>query len=50
MNGTGSRTKNFLSALDPKLADLRDRLYEKAHDASVAAGNLGAEWGDEVRP
>jgi L-ribulokinase len=40
----GLPDKEFLTLLDPKLADLRDRLYTKAHDASVAAGTLCAEW------
>lgn len=40
----GLPDKEFLALLDPALADLRDRLYEKAHDATVAAGRLGAEW------
>ncbi|HEY8993114.1 MAG TPA: ribulokinase [Lacunisphaera sp.] len=40
----GLPDKEFLALLDPKLADLRDRLYEKAHDASESAGNLSAEW------
>ncbi|MES2697850.1 MAG: ribulokinase [Verrucomicrobiota bacterium] len=40
----GLPDKEFLTLLDPKLADLRDRLYEKAHDATVPAGQLGAEW------
>ena len=40
----GLPDKEFLSLLDPKLADLRDRLYETAHDASHAAGTLCAEW------
>lgn len=35
----------FLSMLDPRLADLRrSRLYETAHDANTAAGQLGDEW------
>jgi L-ribulokinase len=34
----------FLTALDPKLAGLRDRLYTKAYDATTAAGALCAEW------
>jgi len=38
----------FLTALDPQLAALRDRLYEKAHDASVAAGKLCPEWADKL--
>ena len=40
----GLPDKEFLSALDPKLAALRDRLYDKAHDASVSAGRLCPEW------
>jgi L-ribulokinase len=40
----GLPDKEFLALLDPKLADLRDRLYEKAHDASESAGNLSPEW------
>lgn len=40
----GLPDKEFLGMLDPKLADLRDRLYEQAHDASTPAGQLGAEW------
>src|SRR5690606_13903865 len=40
----GLPDKEFLTMLDPKLADLRDRLYERAYDASEKAGNLCAEW------
>jgi L-ribulokinase len=40
----GLPDKKFLALLDPQLADLRDRLYEKAHDASESAGNLSPEW------
>ncbi len=40
----GLPDKEFLALLDPKLADLRDRLYEKAHDATTAAGALCPEW------
>ncbi len=40
----GLPDKEFLAMLDPKLAELRDRLYEKAHDASQAAGRLCKEW------
>jgi len=40
----GLPDKEFLSMLDPKLADLRDRLYEKAYDASEKAGELCEEW------
>jgi L-ribulokinase len=40
----GLPDEEFLARLDPKLARLRPRLYTKAHDASVAAGTLCAEW------
>lgn len=40
----GLPDKEFLALLDPKLADLRDRLYEKAWDATVAAGTLCPAW------
>jgi L-ribulokinase len=40
----GLPDKTFLELLDPKLAALRDRLYERAHDATVPAGILCAEW------
>lgn len=40
----GLPDKEFLALLDPKLADLRDRLYEVANDATVPAGKLCAEW------
>ena len=40
----GLPDKKFLKLLDPKLAQLRDRLYERAHDASEAAGRLSPEW------
>ena len=40
----GLPDKEFLTQLDPALADLRDRLYTEAHDATVAAGTLCAAW------
>jgi len=40
----GLPDKKFLTLLHPKLAALRDRLYDQAHDATVAAGTLSAEW------
>ena len=44
----GLPDKEFLSLLDPKLAGLRDRLYTKAHDATVPAGLLCAEWATKL--
>ncbi len=44
----GLPDKEFLSALDPRLAGLRDRLYDKAFDASTPAGTLGADWAQKL--
>ena len=38
----------FLEMLDPKLAELRGRLYERAHDASQSAGNLCVDWAKKL--
>jgi L-ribulokinase len=40
----GLPDKKFLAMLHPKLASLRDRLYEKAHDATEPAGKLCSSW------
>lgn len=40
----GLPSKAFLARLDPKLADLRDRLYDRAHPPGRPAGTLSAEW------
>jgi len=40
----GLPDKEFLALLDPKLADLRGRLYTKAHDANEPAGKLCPGW------
>jgi L-ribulokinase len=40
----GLPDKEFLAALDPRLAELRDRLYEKAYDATEPAGSLCPDW------
>jgi len=34
----------FLARLDPRLAGLRARLYNKAHDANTPAGTLSPDW------
>ena len=44
----GLPDKEFLAMLDPKLAELRDRLYEKAYDASEKAGELCPEWAERL--
>jgi L-ribulokinase len=43
----GLPSKDFLARLDPKLADLRDRLYEKAHPPGSPAGTLAKAWADD---
>ncbi|HND60838.1 MAG TPA: ribulokinase [Opitutaceae bacterium] len=40
----GLPDKEFLALLDPKLAALRDRLYDRAHDATALAGRLSEVW------
>ncbi len=40
----GLPAKDFLARLDPKLAELRDRLYQKAYPADRPAGTLSDEW------
>jgi L-ribulokinase len=40
----GLPSKEFLARLDPKLAALRDRLYDRAWPAGTAAGPLCGEW------
>jgi L-ribulokinase len=40
----GLPSKEFLARLDPRLAELRDRLYEKAWPADRPAGMLNGEW------
>jgi L-ribulokinase len=40
----GLPPKSFLARLDPKLADLRDRLYDEAHPPGRPAGHLSEEW------
>lgn len=44
----GLPDKAFLAALDSRLSDLRDRLYERAHDASTSAGTLCATWAERL--
>ncbi|HEX2855147.1 MAG TPA: ribulokinase [Opitutaceae bacterium] len=44
----GLPDKEFLALLDPKLAALRDRLYDQAHDATVSSGALSAEWAKKL--
>lgn len=40
----GLPDKAFLAKLHPKLAALRDRLYDRAYDATESAGHLSIAW------
>ena len=44
----GLPSKAFLARLDPRLAELRDRLYDKAHPPGRPAGGLSADWAREL--
>ena len=44
----GLPDKEFLSRLDPELADLRDRLYDQAHGSEQRAGTLCEEWAEKL--
>ncbi len=44
----GLPSKDFLVQLDPSLAELRDRLYEKTYTSDEVAGNLNTEWAEKL--
>jgi L-ribulokinase len=44
----GLPSKEFLGRLDPALADLRDRLYDKAYPPGRPAGHLSEHWAREL--
>jgi L-ribulokinase len=44
----GLPSKAFLSRLDPRLADLRDRLFDTAYPPGRPAGRLSAVWAREL--
>jgi L-ribulokinase len=44
----GLPDKKFLAKLDPALADLRDRLYDRAVPADQLAGRLSKAWADKL--
>jgi L-ribulokinase len=47
-NWGGLPSKEFLSRLDPKLGELRSRLYEKTYTSDKEAGKLAPEWADRL--
>ncbi|MBN2713271.1 MAG: ribulokinase, partial [Planctomycetes bacterium] len=44
----GLPDKEFLAALDPKLADLHDRLYGETRTVENSAGNLTRQWAEKL--
>ena len=44
----GLPSKEFLAELDPRLADLRDRLYDEAVPSDHTAGELTPEWAQRL--
>lgn len=44
----GLPDKEFLAAVDPALADLRDRLYDRAVPSDHCAGHLSEEWAGKL--
>ncbi|NIP28319.1 MAG: ribulokinase [Phycisphaerae bacterium] len=44
----GLPDKDFLSKLDPKLGQLRDRLYDKTYTIKTTAGKLVEQWADKL--
>jgi L-ribulokinase len=44
----GLPDKEFLSLLSPELAELRDRLYEKAYTSDFLAGRLSQSWAKKL--
>jgi len=44
----GLPDKEFLTKLDPALADLRDRLFSEAYTADTKAGHLCTEWAQRL--
>ena len=44
----GLPSKDFLAKLDPKLGELRDRLYEKTYTIQTPAGKLVQQWADKL--
>lgn len=44
----GLPSKEFLGALHPQLANLRDNLYHETYTTDVAVGNLSAEWAQRL--
>ncbi|MBL7188586.1 MAG: ribulokinase [Phycisphaerae bacterium] len=44
----GLPARDFLSKLDPKLGELRDRLYEETYTVQTEAGKLTQQWAQKL--
>lgn len=44
----GLPSTDFLNTLDPKLGDIRDRLYEHTHTSDKAVGTISNEWASRL--
>ena len=44
----GLPAKEFLSKLNPKLGELRDRLYDQTYTVDIAAGGLTKYWAEKL--
>ena len=44
----GLPSKDFLSQLDSRLAELKDRLFVETYTSDIPAGNLSAFWADKL--
>ena len=44
----GLPAKDFLAKLDPKLGELRERLYEKTYTVETQAGTLTEQWAQKL--
>ncbi|WP_340114097.1 ribulokinase [Maribellus mangrovi] len=44
----GLPSEEFLTALDPMLAGLRDRLFKETYTCDVSAGTLNEEWANKL--
>jgi len=44
----GLPAKDFLAKLDPKLGQLRDRLYDKTYTIDTSAGGLTRQWAEKL--
>ncbi len=47
-NWGGLPAKDFLAKLDPKLGELRDRLYDKTYTVETEAGKLTQQWAKKL--